>query len=107
MYGERIWFYDARGQVRRMGVSGHPADSTMVFSLWQGDVCTGTFRLPADEAARLISTVAYGLSASLRAEPPADSGPSRPGPRGLWRRLVARLVRGSVTPGETHLRLLP
>jgi len=43
-----------------MGVSTHPVDSTMVISLWQGDVCTGTFRLPAHDAARLISTLAYG-----------------------------------------------
>ena len=65
LYGERVWFYDARGHVRRMGVSTHPADSTIVISLWQGDVCTGTFRLPAKDAARLISTLAYGMTEAI------------------------------------------
>ncbi len=79
LYGERVWFYDARGQVRRMGVSTHPADSTVVISLWQGDICTGTFRMPAKDAARLISTLAYGMTEAIPGQrPDSDIGPSRP-----------------------------
>jgi hypothetical protein len=105
LYGERVWFYDARGQVRRMGVSGHPADSTMVISLWQGDVCTGTFRLPASDAARLISTLAYGMSESLGDRPP-PSRPGQPRRRDAWIRVVRRVFVRSTEPGEAPLRLL-
>jgi hypothetical protein len=107
LYGERVWFHDARGQVRRMGVSGHPADSTMVISLWQGDVCTGTFRLPAADAARLISTLAYGMSESIADRPATSSGPGRGPLRDSWIRLIRRVFTRSTGPGETHLRLLP
>ena len=89
LYGDRVWFSDTRSPVRRMGVSAHAVDSTVVISLWQGDVCTGTFRLPAQDAGRLISTLAYGMAESiprqshdsdLRSGRPADRsrrGPSR------------------------------
>jgi hypothetical protein len=59
MYGERTWFYDTRGAVRRMGVSTHPGDSTMAISLWQGDICTGTFRLPLET--RLASSLRWRM----------------------------------------------
>ena len=106
LYGERVWFYDARGRVRRMGVSAHPADSTMVISLWQGDACTGTFRLPANDAARLISTLAYGMTEAIPDQKPPDSeiGPSRLSQ--IWSRILRRVfVRSPVTTG-TDLRLL-
>lgn len=106
LYGERVWFYDARGQVRRMGVSTHPADSTMVISLWQGDACTGTFRLPANDAARLISTLAYGMTEAVSSQRPPDSevGPSRRSQ--IWSRIFRRVFVQSPGTTETHLRLL-
>ena len=106
LYGERVWFYDSRGQVRRMGVSTHPADSTMVISLWQGDACTGTFRLPANDAARLISTLAYGMTEAIPGQRPPDSevGPSRLSQ--IWSRIVHRVFVRSPGTTETHLRLL-
>jgi hypothetical protein len=107
LYGERVWFYDARGQVRRMGVSGHSSDSTMVISFWQGDVCTGTFRLPAADAARLISTLAYGMSQSIADRPPAESDPGQGRLRDTWTRFIRRVFVRSSGRSETHLRLLP
>ena len=106
LYGERVWFHDARGQVRRMGVSTHPADSTMVISLWQGDVCTGTFRLPANDAARLIATLAYGMTEAIPGEMPPDSevGPGRL--RQIWSRIFRRVFVRSPGTTETQLRLL-
>ena len=105
LYGERVWFYDARGQVRRMGVSTHPADSTVVISLWQGDICTGTFRLPAKDAARLTSTLAYGMTEAIPSQR-ADSemGPSRS--QRIWSRVFRRVFVRSPGTTETHLRLL-
>jgi hypothetical protein len=105
LYGERVWFYDARGQVRRMGISSHPADSTVVISLWQGDVCTGTFRMPAKDAARLISTLAYGMTEAIPAQrPDSEVGPSRLGQ--VWSRFLRRVWVRSPGTTETRLRLL-
>jgi hypothetical protein len=88
-----------------MGVSAHAGDSTMVFSLWQGDVCTGTFRLPASEAAGLISVLAYGMTETLSNQPP----PSPDQPESL-RTVLARFVRQLLgrpsAATDTHLRLL-
>ena len=105
-YGERVWFHDARGQVRRMGVSTHPADSTMVISLWQGDVCTGTFRLPAKDAARLISTLAYGMTEAIPGERPPDSEVGLGRLRQIWSRIFRRVFVPSPGTTETELRLL-
>ena len=105
-YGDRVWFFDARTPVRRMGVSTHPAQQVMVISLWQGDVCTGTFRLPLAAGARLISTVAEGMAAGLpqhRTDPWPPSA-SRPSWRSRvltwfgWRRTAARRNLRSLTP---------
>jgi hypothetical protein len=85
-----------------MGVSTHPVDSTMVISLWQGDVCTGTFRLPAKDAARLISTLAYGMTEAIPGRRPRshmEQGRFRRIWSQLFRRLFLRL------PAETDSRL--
>jgi hypothetical protein len=105
VYGDRVWFYDARGVVRRMGVSTHPADSTIVISFWQGDICTGTFRFPAEDAARLISTLAYGMTEAIpRERPDPGMGPSRLSR--IWSRFVRRALAQTQGTTESHLRLL-
>jgi hypothetical protein len=88
-----------------MGVSAHEADSTMVISLWQGDVCTGTFRLQAREAARLISTLAYGMTEAISDRGPAPQ-PERRRLRARLSRLVRRLTSGVPGTTDSHLRLL-
>lgn len=50
----REWFTDARGGVRRMQVSHHPEDGLVVFSLWDGARCRGTFRMAVEDATRLL-----------------------------------------------------
>jgi hypothetical protein len=105
LYGERTWFFDTRSPLRRMGVSAHEADATMVISLWQGDVCTGTFRLPAQEAARLISTLAYGMTEAISGGAPS-SEPEQRRMRRLWSRFVDRLVARAPRGTDSHLRLL-
>ena len=59
----RTWFQDVRTPVRRMAVSSHPEDGLFVISFWQGDTCTGTFRLPNEAAAPLIAALAGGMAA--------------------------------------------
>ena len=36
LYGDRVWFSDTRSPVRRMGISTHAVDSTIVISLVAG-----------------------------------------------------------------------
>jgi hypothetical protein len=105
LYADRVWFSDARGAVRRMGISVHPADSTFVVSLWQGDTCTGTFRMPAGDAARLISTLAYGMAELSPNQVPQ----SRPAPTSFYRWVVTqgrRLLGRPHAPTKAPLRLL-
>jgi hypothetical protein len=88
-----------------MGVSTDSPDSTIVISLWQGDACTGTFRLPADDAARLISTLAYGMAEATSGQSPdSEVGRSRFGQ--VWSRFVRRVFGRSLGTTQTHLRLL-
>lgn len=65
LFGERVWFNDTRSQARRMAVSSHPGEDVFVVSFWQGDACTGTFRLPLSDGAALISTVAHGMATQV------------------------------------------
>jgi hypothetical protein len=105
LYGERTWFYDTRSPLRRMGVSMHGVDSTMVISLWQGDMCTGTFRLPAREGARLISTLAYGMTEAISVQGPTNQ--RKPDSlRKVWSRVVRRLFSRTPAQADTTLRLL-
>jgi hypothetical protein len=95
LFGRKTWFADARTPVRRMGVSQHPEEGVVVVSLWQGEVCTGTFRLPMADAPRLIAELADALGAAL----PVGT---EPGPDGSLRRLMDRLLPGRLL----HRRLL-
>ncbi|MGH9138446.1 MAG: hypothetical protein ACRD0G_15615 [Acidimicrobiales bacterium] len=65
------WFVDSRTPVRRMRVSWHVERRLVVISFWQGDACTGTFRMPVADAARLIPVLSAALGAA--AEPPPAS----------------------------------
>jgi len=59
--GHRDWFSDVRGDGRRLQATWHPEHGFVVLSLWHRDTCTSTFRLPIDEAPRLISMFASAL----------------------------------------------
>ena len=88
LFGNRVWFSDARSPVRRLAVSAHPDLGILVLSLWQGDTCTGTFRLPMREGARAVSTLAHGMVAGL-----AEPG-SSPATSDLWLRTPAPTAAG-------------
>ena len=55
------WFTDDRTDVRRMRASWHPDAGLVVLSLWQGDHCTGTFRMAIEDAPRLLHLMAGAL----------------------------------------------
>jgi hypothetical protein len=91
LYGDRVWFTDARSPFRRLAVSSHPESGVVILSLWSGDTCTGTFRVPMADAAGLIATLAEGMARSIPAgaAPTLAADPVRPG----WRAWIAGAVR--------------
>jgi hypothetical protein len=67
--GGRLWFDDQRSPDRRLGLSTHTEAGVVVLSFWQGDICTGTFRLTLRDA----PTVIAALAAALTPESPVEA----------------------------------
>jgi hypothetical protein len=53
-------FFDVRGDSRSMRLSWYADTGIAVFSIWQGGRCTGTFRLPMDDLARMTEILQRG-----------------------------------------------
>jgi hypothetical protein len=53
-------FFDVRGDSRTMRLSWYADTGIAVFSIWQGGRCTGTFRLPMDDLARMTEILQRG-----------------------------------------------
>lgn len=53
-------FFDVRGEARSMRLSWYADSAIAVFSIWQGNRCTGTFRLPFGDLARMVETLQAG-----------------------------------------------
>jgi hypothetical protein len=90
---------DARGNGHHLRATWHAESRQFVVSTWNDDVCTGTARLAAGDAAQLVSLLVGGLADAARrpATPPADSVTAREGVAGFVDR-VRWLLRG--TPPE-------
>lgn len=74
----RTLFIDERGTGMR--VTWHADRGFAVLSLWHGDVCAGTVRLPTDEATRLATFLVAHLG-DLAADAAAEGGAVTPGSR--------------------------
>ncbi|MFG1830431.1 hypothetical protein [Micromonospora chersina] len=48
-------FTDLRGEDRTLRVSYHPDRGAVVLSLWNGTLCRGSFRMPADDVDQLLA----------------------------------------------------
>jgi hypothetical protein len=68
-------FFDVRGSSRSMRLSWYADTGVAVFSIWQGGVCTGTFRLPIDDLPRMVETLQRGPQGRRAARAPA--GPAQ------------------------------
>jgi hypothetical protein len=74
-------FFDVRGEARSMRLSWYADSAVAVFSIWQGNRCTGTFRLPFGELARMVETLQSGPpSQAAHATPRQLSGAAFAGP---------------------------
>jgi hypothetical protein len=74
-------FFDVRGDSRSMRLSWYADTGVAVFSIWQGGTCTGTFRLPMDDLARMIESLHRGPQGQRagRREAPGEAGRDVPG----------------------------
>jgi hypothetical protein len=66
-------FFDVRGSSRSMRLSWYADTGIAVFSIWQGGRCTGTFRLPIEDLARMTEILQRGPDRRR-----ADSRPDYP-----------------------------
>jgi hypothetical protein len=66
-------FLDERGAALR--VTWHPERDLVVLSVWQGDSCVGTFRMPVQDVPRLSGLLAAALGDRVDQ---ADGGAARP-----------------------------
>jgi hypothetical protein len=55
------YFLDPRGDARSLRVRWHHEDGLVVLSLWRGNECTGSFRLPVEDVPSLIEALRAGL----------------------------------------------
>jgi len=53
-------FFDVRGSSRSLRLSWYADTGVAVFSIWQGGMCTGTFRLPIGDLPRIIEILERG-----------------------------------------------
>ena len=60
-------FFDVRGSSRSMRLSWYADTGVAVFSIWQGGMCTGTFRLPIGDLPRMIEILQQGPDGDDRA----------------------------------------
>lgn len=53
-------FFDVRGDSRTMRLSWYADTGVAVFSIWQGERCTATFRLPIEDLPRMVEILRRG-----------------------------------------------
>ena len=96
------WFSDQRSPSRRLHVSWHGAERLIVLSIWHEDRCTASFRMPVQDAGRVIATIADAMSRAL-------SVPSREIERiqPLWWQSAARRVQALLRHRLPRMPRLP
>jgi hypothetical protein len=65
-------FLDAHREDRTLRLSWHAEAGLVVLSLWRANVCTGSFRLPAEEVPALVDALRAGLDQAYDASRAED-----------------------------------
>ena len=56
------WVPDARDGGRVARVTPHPETGLVVVSVWNGDTCTATIQLAADDVVEMVTALSRGLA---------------------------------------------
>jgi hypothetical protein len=97
-------FFDVRGNSRSMRLSWYADTGVAVLSIWQGGMCTGTFRLAIGDLPRLVETLQRGPAGH---QPGWESGaPGQPMPDPLMEP-TARAQSMGPLPGQGQPDLPP
>jgi hypothetical protein len=59
------WFSDHRSPTRRLHISWHGAERIIVLSIWHENRCTASFRMPMQDAGKMIAAVADAMSRAI------------------------------------------
>ncbi|MFS3127561.1 hypothetical protein ACLM5J_04070 [Nocardioides sp. Bht2] len=59
-------FIDDRGNGRALRLTWHSEADVVVLSLWRERLCTGSFRLRAEEVPALIAALQAGMAAAMQ-----------------------------------------
>jgi hypothetical protein len=73
-------FFDVRGSSRSMRLSWYADTGVAVFSIWQGGMCTGTFRLPIGDLPRMVEILQRGPQGQGHAAAQPGTGQGEPRP---------------------------
>jgi len=68
-------FFDVRGDSRSMRLSWYADTGVAVLSIWQGGMCTGTFRLAIGDLPRMVETLQRGPAGQRQERDGAAPGP--------------------------------
>jgi len=78
-----------------MRLSWYAETGVAVFSIWQGETCTGTFRVPITDLPRLVETLQRGPSGATAGQPGIPgSGPGQVEDHGVVNRVVSGAAQG-------------
>lgn len=87
---KRVLIGDARGNTRYLRTTWHRETNVFVVSTWTDEVCTGSVRVPVEQAPELIGLLADGLGEAASYAAPAETPSSETSPR-VADRLLNRL----------------
>jgi hypothetical protein len=59
------WFSDDRSPTRRLHISWHGAERIIVLSIWHENRCTASFRMPVQDAGRMIAAIADAMTRAI------------------------------------------
>jgi hypothetical protein len=93
-------FFDVRGNSRSMRLSWYADTGVAVLSIWQGGMCTGTFRLAIADLPRMVQTLQRGPGAP---QPDWDAAAPGAGPVAEPEPTMARMRAMPPLPGEDLL----
>jgi hypothetical protein len=88
-------FLDARGGGRAMRLTWHHEADLVVLSMWRDHVCTGTFRLAAEDVSDFVDTLVDGLRGAPALSVSRPGGPA----------FVESALTGQSPPGLPRQRM--